>query len=307
MKTRMIGDLGVSVVGLGCNNFGWHIDQAQTQRVVDAALEVGITLFDTAEMYGDGDSETMLGRALGRRRDEVVIATKFGHGDQAGRGSKAYIDRAVEKSLRRLDTDRIDIYYLHQPDPSVPIADTLHALQALVEQGKVRQIACSNFSAEQLREAETVGGTTRFAAVQNHYSLLDRSPEAEVLPACRELGLAFVPYFPLESGLLTGKYRKGQVPEGSRLAGKEGSHFDGMGDRLLTEENLDRVEALIEFSQQRGHSILELAFSWLLAHDPVASVIAGATKPEQVRSNAAAAGWALSDEERAEVDRLTGA
>jgi aryl-alcohol dehydrogenase-like predicted oxidoreductase len=302
MDTRRIGSLEVSVVGLGCNNFGRRLDFDATSAVVDAALEAGITFFDTADTYGGTKSEEYLGRALGRRRDDVVVATKFGSKvDEQRRGARPeYVRQAVEDSLRRLGTDRIDLYQLHWPDPEVPIGETLGALDELVKAGKVREVGCSNFSAEQLREAEeaTREGAARFVSVQNEYSLLHRDPEQDVLPECERAGLAFIPYFPLANGLLTGKYRRGQdAPEGSRLD-------SGRGERLLTDRNLAIVEQLIEFSRSRGHTILELAFSWLLRRPDVASVIAGATSPEQARNNAAAAGWKLTDAELAEVDSI---
>ena len=306
MNTRSIGSLRVSTVGLGCNNFGWHIDEDASHRVVRAALDAGITHFDTADVYGDGASETFLGRALQRERERVVIATKFGNRTGA---TPANVRRSVEASLQRLGTDRIDLYYLHKPDAGTPIADTLGALQDAVHAGQVREIACSNFSPGQLREAEkAAAGSARFVAVQNEYSLLHREPEGDAgtLATSRDLGLAFVPFFPLQSGLLTGKYRRGDAaPEGSRLAGDtDGSRFNGMGDGLLTEDNLDTVERLIAWAESRGHTVLDLAFSWLLAHEPVASVIAGATKPEQIRANVDAASWALSQADLDEVDRL---
>ena len=299
MEKRHIGSLEVSVVGLGCNNFGRRLDFDATKAVVDAALEAGITFFDTADTYGGTRSEEYLGRALGRRREDVVLATKFGSRiDEQRRGARPeYVRKAVEDSLLRLGTDRIDLYQLHTPDPSVPIEETLGALDELVKAGKVREIGCSNFSADRLREAEEAAheGAARFVSVQNEYSLLHREPEGDVLPECERLGIAFIPYFPLANGLLTGKYRRGQdAPTGSRLN-------SGRSERLLTERNLDIVERLIEFSQRQGHTILELAFSWLLAWPAVASVIAGATSPEQARSNAAAAGWKLTDEELAEI------
>jgi aryl-alcohol dehydrogenase-like predicted oxidoreductase len=302
MDTRRIGALEVSVVGLGCNNFGRRLDSEATSAVVDAALDSGIIFFDTADVYGGTKSEEYLGRALGGRRDEAVVATKFGSAvDDRRKGARPeYVRQAVEDSLRRLGTDRIDLYQLHRPDPQVPIEDTLGALDELVQAGKVREIGCSNFSAEQLREAEeaTREGAARFASVQNEYSLLHREPEHDVLPECERAGLAFVPYFPLASGLLTGKYRQGEsIPAGSRLD-------SGRGDRLLTEHNLAVVEDLIGFSERRAHTILELAFSWLLTRPAVASVIAGATSPEQVRSNAGAASWELTDAELAEVDSI---
>jgi aryl-alcohol dehydrogenase-like predicted oxidoreductase len=240
--------------------------------------------------------------ALGRRRDDVVVATKFGSRlDEERRGARPeYVHRAVEDSLRRLGTDCIDLYQLHTPDPDVPIEETLGALDELVKAGKVREIGCSNFSADQLREAEeaTREGAARFASVQNEYSLLHREPEDDVLSECEHLGLAFIPYFPLANGLLTGKYRGGKdAPAGSRLD-------SARGERLLTERNLDVVERLIGFSESRGRTILELAFSWLLTRPAVASVIAGATSSEQARSNAAAAGWKLTDAELVEVDSI---
>jgi len=302
MDTRRIGSLEVSVVGLGCNNFGRRLDSEATSTVVDAALDAGITFFDTADVYGGTKSEEYLGRALARRRGEVVVATKFGSAvDEQRKGARPeYVRQAVEDSLRRLGTDRIDLYQLHNPDPQVPIEDTLGALDELVQAGKVREIGCSNFSADQLREAEraTREGAARFVSIQNEYSLFHREPEQDVLPECERAGLAFIPYFPLANGLLTGKYRQGQnAPAGSRLQSRR-------DDRLLTERNLAIVEELIEFSESRGHTILELAFSWLLTRPAVASVIAGATSPEQVRSNAAAAGWKLNDAELAEVGAI---
>ena len=303
MDTRRVGSLEVSVVGLGCNNFGRRLDSDATSAVVDAAIDEGITFFDTADVYGDTRSEEFLGRALGRRRDEVVVATKFGAQiDEQRKGARPeYVRRAVEDSLRRLGTDCIDLYQLHRPDPEVPVEDTLGALDELVRAGKVREIGCSNFSAEQLRAAEeavTREGGARFVSVQNEYSLLHREPERAVLPECERGGIAFIPYFPLASGLLTGKYRRDQpAPEGSRLQSSR-------GDSLLTDRNLAVVEKLIEFSESRGHTILEIAFSWLLERPAVRSVIAGATSPEQVKSNVAATGWRLTDAELAEIDAI---
>jgi aryl-alcohol dehydrogenase-like predicted oxidoreductase len=300
METRRIGSLEVTVVGLGCNNFGGRIGEAATATVVHAALDAGINFFDTADIYGGTKSEEFLGRALRGRRAEAVIATKFGiklNEERPGGARPAYIRQAAEDSLRRLGIDCIDLYQLHRPDPDTPIADTLGALNALVQAGKVREIGCSNFSAEQLREsAEAAKGGARFVSVQNEYSLLQREPESEVLAECARQGIAFLPYFPLASGLLTGKYRKGHPPpEGSRLSG---------GGSFLTEENLSRVEALLRFAEARGHTILELAFSWLLTRPAVASVIAGATKPEQIAANVGAAGWELNREELAEIDAI---
>jgi aryl-alcohol dehydrogenase-like predicted oxidoreductase len=302
VQKRKIGSLEVSAVGLGCNNFGTRIDEAATREVVAAALDAGIQFFDTADTYGKGLSEEYLGRALGARRGEVVIATKFGSKmDEERKGARPeYVLRAAEDSLRHLGTDYIDLYQIHRPDPEVPIADTLAALDELVRAGKVREIGCSNFSADQLREAEAAArGRARFVSVQNEYSLLHRDPEAEVLPECERQGLAFLPYFPLASGLLTGKYRRGHAPpQGTRITG------GGWRSDVLTDENLERVEGLVAFAESRGHTLLELAFSWLLARPAVASVIAGATSPAQVRGNAGAAGWRLTDADLAAVDEI---
>lgn len=305
METRRIGSLNVTVIGLGCNNFGWRLDAAATKKVVDATLDAGISFFDTADIYGKGQSEEYLGRALGKRRSGIVLATKFGMkmDDQRKGARPDYLRQALDDSLSRLGTDHVDLYQLHTPDDTVPIADTLGALDDLVKAGKIREIGCSNFSAEQLREAEAAvkPGAARFVSVQNEYSLFHREPEKEVLATCEKQDLAFIPYFPLASGLLTGKYRKGQpLPEGSRLA--SGSRF---GD-LLSAEHLDKVEKLIAFAESRGHTLLELAFSWLLARPVVASVIAGATSAEQVQRNAQSGGWRLTEEEMAEVDRIVG-
>lgn len=303
MDTRRIGSLEVSVVGLGCNNFGGRLDLAATKAVVNAALDAGITFLDTADVYGGTKSEEFLGRILAGRRDRVTIATKFGMAlDDERKGAKpAYVKRACEDSLRRLKTDRIDLYYLHRPDPETPIADTLGALDDLVRGGKVREIGCSLFTAAQLREARAAAGKgARFAAVQNEYSLLVREPERGVLAECGRLGLAFVPYYPLASGLLTGKYRRGQpAPKGTRLAINP-----GWNERFLTDPNVARAESLAAFAESRGHTLLELAFSWLLRHRVVASVIAGATSPEQVRANVAAGSWKLTGEDVARVDAL---
>ncbi len=302
MEKRKIGSLEVSVVGLGCNNFGWRIDAPTTARVVDAALDAGINFLDTADVYGSGQSEEFLGKALKGRWDRVVIATKFGSKMGEGReGARAdYIRHAVEDSLKRLGTDRIDLYQLHRPDPKTPIAETLEALDGLVKSGKVREIGSSNFSAAQIREAEAAvhPGAARFVCVQNEYSLLKREPEKDVLPECIRRGLAFLPYFPLANGLLTGKYRRGRpLPAGSR--GK-----DEWGPKVFTEENLQIADDLQQFAESRGHSLLELAFSWLASRPAVASVIAGAKSPEQAVSNSRAADWALTPSDLAEVDRI---
>jgi aryl-alcohol dehydrogenase-like predicted oxidoreductase len=303
METRRIASLKVSVVGLGCNNFGWRLDEAASARVIDAALHSGINFFDTADIYGKARSEEFLGRALGARRKHVVIATKFGmQVSPDKRGARPeYVLQAAEDSLRRLGTDYIDLYQLHQPDPTVPIGDTLNALDTLVKAGKVREIGCSNFSVEQLREAATAvrPGAARFVSVQNEYSLLHREPERGMLAECEKQGLAFIPYFPLASGLLTGKYRKGQPPpEGTRLA--PGGRFQ----ETLTEKNLAIVEALITFAESKGHTILELAMSWLAMQPSVASIIAGATSPEQVKANAASINWHLSQADLGEIAKV---
>lgn len=307
MRTRLIGSLEVSVVGLGCNNFGGRIDERQTQQVVDAALDAGISFFDTADVYGATRSEELLGRALGSRISEVVVATKFGHlVEGLGSGaSRTHVRRACEASLRRLGTDRVDLYQLHVPDPAVSIGDTLDTLGELVEEGKVREIGCSNFSAAQLREAELAVGPAgaRFVSLQNRYSVLHREPEVEVLDACAALGVAFLPFFPLESGLLSGKYRRGEEPPpGTRLApsGPGGGRFA----EFLDDEKLVRVEQLDSLASEHGRSVLELAIAWLIANEQVASVIAGATTPEQVRANAAADSFVLTPELLAAVEQI---
>ncbi|MES1244611.1 MAG: aldo/keto reductase [Acidobacteriota bacterium] len=304
MDRRRIGSLDVSVVGLGCNNFGWRLNAAATERVVHGALDAGIDFFDTADIYGTGQSEEYLGRALGRKRSQIVLATKFGMKmDDQRKGAKPeYVRRALDGSLQRLGTDVIDLYQLHQPDPDVPIGDTLAVLDEAVKAGKVREIGCSNFSPEQLREAEAAvgSGAARFVSVQNEYSLFHREPERGVLAECERQGLAFIPFFPLASGLLTGKYRKGRpLPKGTRIKPGQGRFAE-----LLSDESLDRVEKLIAFAESRGHTLLELAFGWLLARPVVASVIAGATSAEQARANAGAAGWRLTAEDLAEIDRI---
>jgi aryl-alcohol dehydrogenase-like predicted oxidoreductase len=310
VETRKIGDLDVTIVGIGCNNFGRRLDITGTEGVVHAAMEAGINFFDTADSYGDGTSEEYLGKALGPRRDEVIIATKFGVqlGDDPSRGgaSPRWIERAVEDSLRRLGTDRIDLYQLHRPDENTPIEDTLEALDRLISAGKVRQIGCSNHSEAQIEGALSTSrerDLARFVSVQNEYSLLHREPEKNgVIEACQRNGLALLPYFPLASGMLTGKYTRGkEAPAGSRLAGMSASR----ADRFANARNFDRVERLEAFVKERGHTILELAISWLVAQPVVASVIAGATSPEQVQANAEAAKWQLLPEDLTEIDRIT--
>ena len=301
MEHRTIGSLTVSAIGLGCNNFGMRVDEARTREVIDAALDSGINFFDTADIYGGTKSEEFMGRVLNGRRDKAIIATKFGM--EAAPGKKGarpeYVRQACEDSLRRLDIETIDLYQLHAPDEETPIAETLGALHELVEQGKVREIGCSNFSAEQLREAEREARGAKFVSVQNEFSLIVRDPIAEVLPECRRQAMAFLPYFPLASGLLTGKYRQGQPrPEGTRLSQGE------RADRILSEANLALVSRLTSFAESKGRSMLELAFGWLLSQPQVASVIAGATSAAQVRSNAEAGGWRLTAQELAEVESM---
>ena len=304
METRSIGALTVSVVGLGCNNFGGRIGRAETDAVVGAALDAGITLFDTADIYGNVLSETYLGAALGARRDEVVLATKFGapYDGHEGGGSAAYVRAAVEDSLTRLGTDRIDLYQLHVPDQKTPIAETIGALGDLVAEGKVREFGCSNFSAAMLEEAatSTPAGAPGFVSVQNQYNILHREPEDGVLAECERTGLGFLPFFPLASGLLSGKYRPGQPPpEGTRLA--------AMGDRAasqLTDERLAAVASLNELAERHDHTVLDLAFGWLLSRPAVASVIAGATKAEQITANVAAGEWRPGDDVLREVDAI---
>jgi aryl-alcohol dehydrogenase-like predicted oxidoreductase len=309
MRYRTLGDSGllVSVVGLGCNNFGGRIDLQRTRAVVDAAIDAGITLFDTAEMYGkDGGSELALGEVLAGRRDKVVLATKFGHqkvdmgyGPAAGaKGGRGYIRLAVEKSLRRLRTDYIDLYQLHTPDPLTPIEETIAALDELVAEGKVRYIGHSNLSGWQLADAaHKSAARTPFISAQNQWSLLDRGVEAEVVPAAAAFGLGVLPYFPLANGMLTGKVRRGrQLPAGSRIATR--SH-------LVTDEKLDTVEALIEWGAERGLSLLEIAIGGLAAQPGCASVIAGATSAEQIIANAAAGEWEPAQEELAELDKIS--
>jgi aryl-alcohol dehydrogenase-like predicted oxidoreductase len=304
VETRRIGSLELSVVGLGCNNFGGRLDRQGARDVVAAALDAGVNLFDTADMYGETRSEELLGEALGARRGQAIVATKFGWRiDDRRHGARpAYVRQAVEDSLRRLGTDRIDLYQLHLPDPETPIEQTLAVLDELVRAGKVREIGCSNFSAAQLREARAAvrTGAARFVSVQNEYSLLQREPEREVLAECERQDLAFLPFFPLASGVLSGKYRGGAPgPAGTRLSGSS-----RLAERFLNDRNRAAADALAAFAEARGHSLLELAFSWLLRHRVVASVIAGAMSPEQVRANVAAAGWRLTAEDLAEVDRL---
>jgi aryl-alcohol dehydrogenase-like predicted oxidoreductase len=295
-------------VGLGCNNFGYvaNMDVAASRKVIDKAIEVGITFFDTSDSYGA--SEDILGEVLGERRKNIVLATKVGSkpnalGEKSG-ASRAYILAEVEESLRRLRTDYIDLYQIHYPDPKTTIEETLRAFEDLITHGKVRYIGCSNFSRAQLEEAGTTAKQHQlhpFVSSQDEYSLLARDVESELLPLIEKYGMSELPYFPLASGMLTGKHKRGQpAAKGTRLADKQ-----FLADRYLNEANHAKVERLERFAKERGHSLLELAFSWLLSRPVVASVIAGATKPEQIEANAQAAGWLLSAEELAEVDRIT--
>lgn len=302
METRKLGKLDVTVVGLGCNNFGWRVGQAETNEVVDAAIASGINFFDTADMYDTGKGESLLGVALGARRKDVVLATKFGFemGEGKSGASPSYVKEATHASLSRLGTDYVDLLYLHRPDPATPIADTLGAMQQLVSEGKVLEIGCSNFSAEQIAEAESVlaPGTVGFKCVQNEYSMMNRDAEKDVLPACKRYGIAFIPYFPLANGLLTGKYRKGQpLPAGSR-------GNDAWGPAVFSDKNLDIVENLIAFAGDHKHSLLELATSWLLAQEPVVSVISGSKSAAQVKQNAAAGAWKLTADDLKTVDGI---
>jgi aryl-alcohol dehydrogenase-like predicted oxidoreductase len=302
MRTRTFGKDGpeVTVVGLGTNNFGARCDLEQTRAVIEAALEEGITLFDTADIYSQGTSESYIGEVLDGRRDRVLLATKFGKpmddGPALPRGSREYIRWAVEGSLRRLRTETIDVYQMHEPDPETPIEDTLGALDELVQEGKVRFIGSSNFSAEQIEAAEGSSrerGLARFVAAQNHYSFVARDVEDDVLPACERLGIGMLPFFPLASGLLTGKYVRGEQATEGRLAGRE-----------IADAQFDRLDALQAFADERGVSLLEVAIGGLLAMPAVSSVIAGATRPEQVRANVAAGRWEPSAEDVAALVAL---
>ncbi len=306
LATRPLGASGlqVSTCGLGGNNFSWRVDLAGTRAVVDAALDEGINFIDTSNSYGRGHSEELLGEVLKGRREQIVLATKFGWdvGDgREDRGSRDYIRQAIQGSLQRLQTDVIDFYWYHRPDGMTPIGETLEALDELVRAGTVRAVGASNFSVEQMEEADAVArerGLTRFEAVQNEYNLLEREAEHDMLPTCERLGLGFVPYFPLASGLLTGKYRRGSTgPSEARLSGR---------DKIATDEQFDLIEALEHYAQERGVALTDVAIGALLARKPVASVIAGATKPEQVRANAAAARWEPSQGDLAALNDVLG-
>jgi aryl-alcohol dehydrogenase-like predicted oxidoreductase len=311
MEKRKLGTSGpeVSLVGLGTNNFGGRIDLEASRRVIDKALDFGVTLFDTADIYGNyGGSEEVLGKVLGPRRKTIVLATKFGMAmDDAGTrkgASRRYIMQAVEASLTRLKTDWIDLYQVHQPDPNTPIEETLRVLDELVKAGKVRYIGCSNFSAAQLEDAQRVAqknALTSFICCQDEYSLLVRGLEKDRIAVMQKHGLGLLPFFPLASGMLTGKYKNGApLPAGTRLATTK-----RLADSVITPRNWQMVDALGEFVGKRGHTLLELAMSWLASRAPVSSIIAGATRPEQVEQNVAAIGWTLSPTDLAEIDRIT--
>lgn len=311
MEYRNLGDSGlkISLAGLGCNNFGMRCDTEQTRAVVHRALDEGVTFFDTADIYGNrGGSEELLGKALAKRRREVVVASKFGMpmgGGPYDRGaSRRYVMAAAEASLRRLDTDYLDLYQLHQPDPDTPQEETLAALDDLVRAGKVRYLGNSNFSGWQVADADWISRSrslARYVSAQNQYNLLDRRIERDLLPACQKFGLGMLPYFPLASGFLTGKYRRGaEPPKGTRLA-----VMQPMAKQVMTEQNFATLERLEEFARGRGHTLVELATSWLACQPVVSSVISGATRPEQVTENVKACGWKLTDEEMKQVDTIT--
>ena len=308
MELRNLGTSGlrVSLVGLGCNNFGQRIDDQSSRAVIHKALDAGITLFDTADTYGGrGGSETVMGQILGDRRKDIVLASKFGmamdDGEKKG-ASRRYMMAAVEASLKRLKTDWLDLYQVHQPDPLTPIEETLRGLDDLVRAGKVRYIGCSNFTAAQMTEAQWAArhlNLNAFISAQDEYSLLKRTLDKENLPMMARYGLGLLPYFPLASGLLTGKHKRGAAASGTRLATAQ---FAG---RFMTDANFDIVEKLEAFVTARGHTMTDLAFSWLAARAPVASIIAGATKPEQIEANVKATGWTLTADDMAKIDKLT--
>lgn len=310
MKQRNLGKSGllVSLVGLGCNNFGWKTDLEGARKVVHRAIELGITLLDTADFYGGrGGSETMLGQILGDRRKDIILATKFGmpmdEAETLKGASRRYVVSAVEASLRRLKTDWIDLYQLHQIDPLTPMEETLRALDDLIRHGKVRYIGISNHPAWKVVEAQWISRElciNSFISCQDEYSLLVRNPERDLIPAMESYGLGLLPYFPLASGLLSGKYKPGKMPEGARL-----TTVERLADRYLNQANWQIVERLESFCSDRGHTLLELAFSWLASRPAVSSVIAGATKPEQLDQNVKAVNWELSPADLAEIDKIT--
>ena len=311
MEYRTMGRSGlqVSLAGVGCNTFGWWIEADQAKRVVDAALDSGITLFDTADMYDDGRSETFLGKALGKRRNDAVIVTKFGMkkgSDQRDipRGSRSYIIDSCEGSLKRLGTDHIDLYLHHQPDPKTPIDETLDALDRLIETGKIRYAGCSNYAGWQVADAHWLAHDRRlnpFVVAQNEWNLLEREIESEVIPACRNYGIGVMPYFPLCMGLLSGKYKRGEQPSGDHRLGGDDARYR----HLLSDESFDRIDKLTAYAAEHGHSLLELAIGWLASQEVVATVICGATRPEQIVANAAAVtAWRLTADDMAAVDTL---
>ena len=308
MQYRQLGSSGlqVSAIGLGTNNFGRRLDAAATETVVHAALDAGVNMIDTSNSYGSGYSEEYIGRALNGRRNEAVIATKVSSrvsdGPNNAGNSRKHIYDQVDVSLRKLRTDYIDLYQIHWWDPNTPIEETLRALDELIRAGKVRYAGCSNFDAWQVCESHWTAktlGINGFVSMQPHYSMMYRKPEDEMIPFCEQYGIGILPYYPLENGFLTGKYRRGEpAPDGTRLS---------EGDRgTLTSENFDILEGLEGFAEERGHSILELAFAWLLASPMVSSVIAGATRVDQVEANAASAAWSLTSDEKTEVNRILG-
>jgi aryl-alcohol dehydrogenase-like predicted oxidoreductase len=303
MERRRIGSLDVTAVGLGTNSFGFYMQKEEVAPVVDAALDGGINFFDTADIYRT--AEEWLGAALGRRRPQVVIASKFGNRKQDGRwsfcGRPDHMRETLDASLKRLGTDYIDLYQLHGFDPETPIAETLGALSEAIAAGKIREIGCSNFSAPQLEAADRAAGSgSRFVSVQNHYNLLKRQDEADVLPMCERLGISYIPYWPLASGVLSGKYERGRSPlEGTRL-----HRMGAKGEAMLSEETFDRLDALSTWAAARGHGLLELAIAWLMAQPAVGSVIAGATRADQVAANARAGSWVLAADEVAEIDEI---
>ncbi|MBK17451.1 MAG: aldo/keto reductase [Rhodospirillaceae bacterium] len=307
MESRRIGGesgFDITLVGLGCNAFGRRIDQDATTRVIDGALDAGITFFDTAEGYGDGRSEQYIGNALKGRRDQVILATKVGynmlHVEGKGRGSPENIRVAIDLSLEKLQTDCVDLYQIHRPDPSTPIAETLGAFNDLRTQGKIRLFGCSNYSGEQMSEAVNLAseaGYQGFVTAQNKWNVLQRDIEADLTPVCGKNGIGILPYYPLEMGLLTGKYRRGEgAPPGTRLD----------GDARLGDANFDHIEALEQFAKSRGYDLITLAVSWLASQKVTASVIAGATRYEQLVQNAEAASWKMTEEDLAEIDRIVG-
>jgi len=307
METRALGPNGpqVSLVGLGCNNFGWRIDLEQTRKVIDKALDLGINHFDTADIYGNTKSEQMMGEVFGNRRKNVVIATKWGRLPDAAhglRGRREYIRKCAEASLKRLKTDYIDVYYMHEPDPETPVDETLGALDELIKEGKVRFIAASNFLVADIEAAASSAKknkTAMYIAAQEEYRLTERGIEDLIVPALKKNGLGLVPFFPLGGGALTGKYSRNSMPVGSRL-----TEVEKAGENRFLDPHWDTIDALKAFAEKRGHTILELAFSWLAQRPLVSSIIAGATKPEQLQVNATAVNWKLSAEEMAEVDRI---